>query len=557
MRGGLRSGMFVKLSGFVAKVGSPLGGRAGRRDPGEKGSSFRGWAESVGVLRLRPPQSAATACAQDDDFVGGTDKSARRLLALAGCLAVGSAFGQSGAVPGEDKTFFEFGSVYSIGQRSVELRVYDQEKHAVVQHSFQLSKDTRADVVRVGDVVEVIYTAEGSQRMAQRVIETSNLAPKAAPAAKSSAPGTVAAAKTVPRAGTVAIPSSTAAPRASAAVATGGVSLGKTQEGKIPAAASVELGATVEGKVPTATALSLGGAEASTPKMFQPKMVAYDKPAEECHRSDASWASQPIRLGVMDFRYPTEKEDAADMTAKGGGSGTLVADLVFDRLGQNPDYALARGDRDKLYRGDFAGAARLGRLMGVDAVLAGTFQPVPQQVDQDGFTVGPKFYELKAGLVDTCTGQLLMRLVSVKCADGSIPDVAGPSGPAQGCKRYSVTQKQASDPRDDPKSFGPVLDALVGPLVSEPTWQGGSAKVSEATGNAIRIAGLQAKVGDTIAIHATRLAKNISTDTLRDLSYEEIGRVVVTGVAGGVVTGTFSGDYAPKVGDEADLILPQ
>jgi ribosomal protein S17 len=556
MRGGLRSGMFVKLRSFVVKVGSPPGGRAGRRDPGEKGSSFRGWAESVGILRLRPPQSAATACAQDDDSVGGTNKSARRLLALAGCLAVGSAFGQSGAVPGEDKTFFEFGSVYSIGQRSVELRVYDQEKHAVVQHSFQLSKDTRADVVRVGDVVEVIYTAEGSQRMAQRVIETSNLAPKAAARASAGA-GTVAGTKAVPRAGTVTIPSSTAAPKASAAVATGGVSLGKTQEGKVPAAAAVGLGATVEGKVPTATALSLGAAEASTPKMFQPKMVAYDKPAEECHRSDASWASQPIRLGVMDFRYPTEKEDAADMTAKGGGSGTLVADLVFDRLGQNPDYALARGDRDKLYRGDFAGAARLGRLMGVDAVLAGTFQPVPQQLDQDGFAVGPKFYELKAGLVDTCTGQLLMRLVSVKCADGSIPDVAGPSGPAQGCTRYSVTQKQASDPRDDPKSFGPLLDALVGPLVAGPAWQGAPAKVSETAGNAVRIAGLQVKVGDTIAIHATRLAKNITTDTLRDLVDEEIGRVIVTAVNGTVATGTFSGDYAPKVGDEADLILPQ
>jgi hypothetical protein len=519
--GGLLSGMFVKLRGLMAGAEAP--------------SSAWGFSACL------------NACPS------GVGRRVGGVLVLAGCL--GGAFGQSGVVPGEDKTFYEFGSVYSIGQRSVELRVYDQQKNTVVQHSFQLSKDTRADVVRVGDVVEVIYTTEGTQRMAERVIETSNLAPKTAPAAKA---GTAAATKTVPKTGTVSMASSTAAPKASAAVATGGVNLGKTLEGKVPAAASVGLGKTVEGKVPTATAMSLGESEASTPKMLKPKTVAYDTPAEECHRSDAGWVSQPIRLGVMDFRYPTDKEDAADMTEKGGGSGTLVADLVFDRLGQNPDYALARGDRDKLYRGDFAGAARLGRQMGVDAVLAGTFQPVPQQMDQDGFAVGPKYYELKAGLVDTCTGQLLMRLVSVKCADGAIPDVAGPSGPAQGCTRYSVSSKQASDPRDDPKSFGPALDALVGPLVLGPATETAAAgKVTETAGAAVRIAGVQAKVGDTIAIHATRLAKNISTDTLRNLSYEEIGRVVVTGVSGGMVTGTFSGDYAPKVGDEAEVMVPQ
>jgi hypothetical protein len=409
--------------------------------------------------------------------------------------------------------------------------------------------------VRVGDVVEVIYTSDNGQMMAQRMIEASNLAPKTAVAA--SAPKTAAATapRSVAKTNSVAIPSATVAPKASAPVATGGVNLGKTVQGKVPAAASVGLGATVEGKVPAAKSLTLAGGEAATPKLAQPKAIARDAPAEECNRSDPNWPTQPIRLGVMDFRYPTDKEDAADMTEKGGGSGTLVADLVFDRLGRNPDYLLARGDRDKLYRGDFAGAARLGRQMGMDAVLAGTFQPVPQQMDRDGFPVGPKYYELKAGLVDTCTGQLLMRLISVTCKDGSIPDVAGPSGPAQGCTRYSVTQKQASDPRDDPKSFGPALDALVGPLVTVPAATGG--KVTETTGTAVRIAGLQAKVGDTIGIHASRLAKNITTDTLRNLVDEEIGRVVVTAVSGGAATGTFTGDYVPRVGDAAVVLVPQ
>jgi hypothetical protein len=478
-----------------------------------------------------------------------------KLSVLGLAAAAVPAFGQSGAVPGADGSFFEFGTVFSIGQRSVDLRVYDQAKHTVVQHRFYLSKDTRADVVRAGDVVEVIYTSENGVFTAQRMIEASNLAPKAAVAAAPKT-GANAPGKSTAKAGSVAIPSATAAPKASAALATNGVNLGKSAAvGKVPATAAVGLGATVEGKVPTPTALTLAGGEAAPPHTAQPKAIAHDTPAEECHRSDPDWPSQPIRLGVMDFRYPTDKEEAADMNEKGGGSGTLVADLVFDRLEKNPDYLLARGDRDKLYRGDFAGAARLGRLMGVDAVLAGTFQPVPQQKDQDGFDVGPKYYELKAGLVDTCTGQLLMRLISVKCADGSIPDVAGPSGPAQGCTRYSVTQKQAADPRDDPKSFGPALDSLVGPLVQATATTGGGAKVSETAGTAVRIFGANAKVGDTIAIHATRLAKNVTTDTLRNLVDEEIGRVVVQSVSGGLATGVFSGDYVPKVGDAAVVLV--
>ena len=197
------------------------------------------------------------------------------------------------------------------------------------------------------------------------------------------------------------------------------VSLGKTVQGKVPGAVSVGLGERVESRVPGATATNLGGGEAAVPRLAKAKTVARDMPAEECNRSDAGWAEQRIRIGVMDFRYPTDKEEEADLLAKGGGSGTLVADLVFDRMAQNADLQLGRGDRDKLYRGDFAGAARLGRQMGMDAVLAGTFQPVAQKVDQDGFSLGPKAYELKAGLVDTCTGQLLMRLLSVQCADGS------------------------------------------------------------------------------------------------------------------------------------------
>ncbi len=442
------------------------------------------------------------------------------------------------------QTYYEFGTVVGLGDRSVEVHSYDQQKQKVVRHSFALSSDTRADLVHVGDVVEIIYTSSAGQLTARRLLSLSAGVPKSGTPPSDAASGATSkpGAKS-PRSG------STADARTESEV-----NLGKKVERKVPDAKSVTMGGAVVKKVPDAQSVAMGGPAEST-KTLQPRVIVRDTPAEECNRSDAGWATQPIRIAVMDFRYPTDKEEEQDLTAKGGGSGTLVADLVFDRLGQLPEFAASRGDRDKLFRGDFAGAARIGRQMGVDAVLAGTFQPVPQKLDADGFTVGPKYYELRAGLVDTCTGQLLMRLVSVTCADGSIPDVGSPSGPENGCTRYSVSAKQAAAPRDVPGSFRPALDALLKPLdpvISNPA--AGRGKVVEVSGPNLTVALTGARVGDTLALHATRLAKNLSTDTLRNLQDEEIGRLLITRAQGGSVTGTFSGDYAPGVGDTAELL---
>ena len=500
--------------------------------------------EEENRLRSEPPSMVSV-------LLHYSGKSFVRMLILAWlavsptrCLFAQAATPQNSA--DDRQTYYEFGTIVGLGQRSVEVHSHDQQKQKVVRHSFALSSDTRADLVHVGDVVEVIYTSTAGRLTATRLLSLSAGVPKSGnpPVEPASGAPTKAGTK-APRGG------STAQAREAAEV-----SLGKKTEGKVPDTKAVAMGGTVEKKVPDAKTVAMGGPAEST-KTLQPKIVVRDTPAEECNRSDATWATQPIRIAVMDFRYPTDKEEEQDLTAKGGGSGTLVADLVFDRLGQLPDLAVSRGDRDKLFRGDFAGAARLGRQMGVDAVLAGTFQPVPQKVDSDGFAIGPKYYELRAGLVDTCTGQLLMRLASVSCADGSVPDVGGPSGPANGCTRLSVSAKQAADPRDEPKSFGPALDALLKPLdASVSNAAAGNGRVAEVSGSSVTVTLSGAKVEDTLALHATRIAKNISTDTLRNLHDEEIGRAIVTRVQNNTVTGTFNGDYAAKAGDTAELLRP-
>ena len=432
---------------------------------------------------------------------------------------------------GEGSTYFEFGTVASLGDRSVVIQTLDAAK-SKVQQSFALTAETRADLVHVGDPVEVIYTEAGGTLTVHRLLTLYAGIPKAGPPAMMHRSGRgstrpVTAAAATPQKITV-----DAEPRLARAETP--VSLGVNNA---PRAAAV---------IP----VPLGGATSTRP--IVPVTVRHEMPAEECNRSSAEWPSQPLRIAVIDFRYPTEKEEAHDVGRTGGGSGTAVADLVFARLSSmQTGFAIDRGDRRRLDKSDFAGAARLGRQLGADAVLAGTFAAVDEVSTDEYGPATTKAYELHAGLVDTCTGQLLMKLSSESCMAA-----AGPG--ASGCVA-TVSAKAAENPEAHGPAFAAPIDALLSRLETNGS---PAATVSEGviTGSEGRTATFvvspQAlvKVGDQVAIHASRLVKNPSTYTLQDLQDEEIGRVVIEQMHGSSATGTFTGDIPPKPGDTVQLL---
>jgi hypothetical protein len=494
----------------------------------------------------------------------------RRSLAFAAVLALPQTHAQA------PQSYFEFGTVVALGRGSVDIQTFDAQLQRTVQHSFTLSKASRADVLHAGDTVEVVYTPDFVVR--NLVVLSAGIPTPGAPRGAHTAVATTAptaspsTTRTVPKAGTVALPTASASARAGRAgtvalpgpnvanqrpSATGSVNL-PAPSGARPGGgtvAPVDLGGAATRAVPGVSTVALGADPAALPTAPRIKTVTHTDPSAECNRSDASWPDQPISIAVLDFRYPTDREEAHDIGVTGGGSGTAVADLVLERLSsEDTGIAYSRGDRDKLYRADFAGAARLGRRLGVDAVLAGTFQPVDQPLDQDGFAP-PPIYELRAGLVDTCTGQLLERLSSAICPGG-----IDTGGTQSGCKRVSVTAKAASDPRETKRAFTPALDALLLPLEHDgtpPGTKGSAGIVSAVNGATVTVQlnpGMKEKVGDLIALHAWRLSKNLSTYTLHRLQDEEIGRITVTSVAGSSVTGTFQGDFLPRTGDTAENV---
>ena len=472
-------------------------------------------------------------------------------------------------------SYFEFGTVVAINQRSIDIQTMDRERQRLVQHSFALSRETRADIVHIGDSVEVVFTATGDEWQLRRMIVLANGVPQAgAPArrttsAPSTTPASAASSITPPPVDSVKLG---AAPttdlkkhgRTKAAVPTLATTVPPSAPPSSAPPQPPSLGVVREARPTSITPVTLGSPAEDKKRAAASRTnsVSIDHPAEECNRSSADWPSQPLRIAVLDFRYPTEREEAHDIGTTGGGSGTAVADLVFARLEedeQNDDrFLFSRADRRRLDRSDFAGAARLGRQLGVDAVLAGTFIPIAGPVDANGFETGPKTFELRAGLVDTCTGQLLLQTSSETCKGAVSPGITAGVDP-QSCTRFVVSAAGTANPKAYPHDFAPSLDAMLYPLEHSRTGNSGTPPAGTVTrvsteNVTVRLAThSQLRQGDQLILRASRLAKNPSTYTLHNLQNEEIGRVSIQTIQGDLATGSYAGDFVPRPGDIAEV----
>ncbi len=471
--------------------------------------------------------------------VGGRLRTGWSWVAAA-ALGAGTLAGVAQNADGVHSSYFEFGTVVELGTRTLEVRAFDAKTQRTVEHSFMRTRETHSDPLKVGDQVEVIFTANGGEWTARRVVALPGGIPLAGPAPgeadsvaiNSGAPGTTGVAGTKEKS-KGALP---AAPLVWAARAPSVVALGNKSGPKVAAVTPVPLGIAAGYSKPAPVPVT--------------KKVTREEPGAACHQADPDWPREPLRIAVLDFRYPTEREEMHDLTRESGGSGMAVADLVYARLSQLPQFAVDRGDRRRLDRTDIAGAARLGRELGADAVLEGTFFPLQDAPGSDGSEGKVRGYELHAGLVDTCTGQVLLKLASIRCAGG---ELAGADG--NGCTAFSVTSKEAEDPREHAAAFHAAITAMLYPLEHNGGMVGATGPAGVVVMNhdgtlTVRLAdGMNVKPGEQLAVHATRLTKNPTTYTLEDLHDQEIGRFTVRNVQGVMATGTFAGDMPAMVGD--------
>ena len=281
------------------------------------------------------------------------------------------------------------------------------------------------------------------------------------------------------------------------------------------------------------------GGSLSAQHVPEHSQVTLDTPDAACHRSNKAWASQPISIAVLDFGYPGQLEPTH--------SGVALADMVYGHLSQDKAFTFSRGDWMEMGYDDAARVAALGRMLGVDAVLAGTWEyqngtvPAVRRNALLKSTGKRDPLRMAAGLVDTCTGELLLKMTSDVCAPGAA------------CAGQSLTTDAALNPHSFMPDVDGAIDRMVSPLdraISISSRGTAVVKTTDQAGVTVELPdGSAVKVGDQLSVKANRLGKDLVTYSLHNLTNQEIGKVTVQQVAGNIASGVFSGSYSPMTGD--------
>lgn len=296
--------------------------------------------------------------------------------------------------------------------------------------------------------------------------------------------------------------------------------------------------------------------------------------------------SKKRRVAILDFDYGTVSSNVAQIFGTRVDVGKGIADILVDRLVTGNVYSVyERKAIDKLLaeqnlsnsnRFDTAGAAKIGKLLGVEAIVTGSvtqFGRDDQQVGMAGgggrlsrYGVGglgtknsKAVVQISARMVDVNTGEVLLVAQGVGQSSRSGVTLTGSgSGP-------KTIGGGAVDMRSS--GFGQtILGEAVNKAVSELAgrlennagrlpevvveFNGLVADVSGKTLilNVGKRAGV--KVGDSYIVRRTaREVKDPATGAVLRRVEDTLGEVVITEVDDLSAVGTFNGSGTPKVGD--------
>jgi len=305
-------------------------------------------------------------------------------------------------------------------------------------------------------------------------------------------------------------------------------------------------------------------------------------------------AQQKKRVAVFNFDYGTVHASVYSIFGSNVDVGKGVADLLVDRLVKNGNYSvIERKALDKVLaeqnfsnsdRADPTSAAKLGKILGVDAIIIGSITQFGRDDKQTnvggGFGgIGRKYglggvskreskavVQISARMVNTDTAEILGvasgKGESTRSGTGLLG--AGGSGGAGGGGAYDMTTSNFA---------ATILGEAVNQAVTE------MAKEIEANSDRIQakkfeIDGLVAdvsqntlivnigssvgiKVGDRLQIRrANREVRDPASGKVLRRIEDTVGEVTITEVDSGSSVGTFNGKTPPKVGDRVVSAQP-
>lgn len=307
----------------------------------------------------------------------------------------------------------------------------------------------------------------------------------------------------------------------------------------------------------------------------------------------AAWAQQPAnrhRVAVLDFNYATVMTNSQAVFGTNVDIGKGISDMLIDRLVNDGTYrVIERNAIDKILneqnfsnsdRADPNTAAKIGHVLGVDAVIVGDITQFGRD-DQNkniggalgkwgsGYGLGgigthsaKAVVQITARLIDTNTGEILGSATgkgtSKRSGTNLLGGGAGSGGWGGGSAGMNSTNfgqtiiGEATNDAVTQLSQGLIGDSGKLPTVAAPVVVINGLVADASSADIIINVGSKAglKVGDKLNVsRVVRVVKDPATGKpLRSIE-DPVGQLTITSVDADSAVGSFSGAGKPQTGD--------
>ena len=300
-------------------------------------------------------------------------------------------------------------------------------------------------------------------------------------------------------------------------------------------------------------------------------------------------AQQKKRVAVMNFDYATVQSGVQAIFGTNQDIGKGIADLLVDKLVTDGVYSvIERKALDKVLaeqnfsnsdRADPASAAKIAKVLGVDAIVIGSitqFGRDDKQTNVGGAAVGRltgrfgvggvskkeanAVVAVTARMVDTSTAEILASVTGRGESQRSGTGLIGAGGSGTAAAGGVVDMRSTNFANsilgeavaDSVKSVAQQLEAKAGALPTRTVSIEGLVADAAADGTIIVNVGSAAgvKVGDVLQIKrvSRKITDPATGKVLRQIE-DAVGQIKVTEVDAQSAVGKFSGAGQPKVGD--------
>jgi curli biogenesis system outer membrane secretion channel CsgG len=304
----------------------------------------------------------------------------------------------------------------------------------------------------------------------------------------------------------------------------------------------------------------------------------------------SAMADQKKRIAVLNFDYGTVQSSVAAIFGSNQDVGKGISDLLVQKLVEDAKFSvIERNALDKVLaeqnfsnsdRADATTAAKIGRVLGVDAIIVGSITQFGRDdksttvggagaatsVLTRGFGLGglkksqsKAVVAVTARLVDTSTGEILSAVTGngeSTRSGTSLLGAGGNSGGA-GAGNYDMTSSNFANTilgeavHQAVNSLAEHLDANAAALPTHKVDISGL--VADVSGNTVVLnVGTKAgvKVGDALDVQRPkRTIKDPATGKVIKTIADKVGTVTVTEADADSATATFAGSTPAKVGD--------